>query len=304
MFKNKITFSQALGVVLTIASLVIFYRNLSFPTPDKLIIFLTFVFMIFGQAKLMLRRLLPFAVLLLAYESFRGIADSLNTHVNYTLAPQVDRFIFGKLPTDYLQGWLWTGDAKWYDIVLYIPYLLFFVLPIGLAILVWKTKDQYYWKVVTTYLTVFFGGFITFLIFPAAPPWLASQNHYIEPITRISSQVWEELGIHNFPSIYNKISPNPVAAIPSLHSACATLFAIFIFKIYGKKWGLLSLIYPAMIYFGVIYEGEHYFFDVFVGICYGVVGYLVINRYFDHIDKFVRTIVSKITEVVPEALKN
>lgn len=282
MPKLKINFLQVIGLAGAFACLALFIKSPSFPTPDKLVIFLTFVFMVFGQAKEMLKRLLPFVALLLVYESFRGVAHSLNSHVNYTLAPKIDRMLFGKLPVDYLQKWLWHGHTSWYDIVLYIPYMLFFVLPIGLALLVWKTRESQYWNVVTTYLVVFFSAFLTFLIFPAAPPWMASQNHMIEPITRISSNVWASLGIQNFPSVYNHIAPNPVAAVPSLHAACATLLSIFVFKLYGRRWGMLSLLYPILIYVGVVYEGEHYAFDVIAGIIYAFAGYkltpLLMNR--------------------------
>jgi len=264
---------QIIGVAGTLACVAIFIHEPSFPTPDKLIVFLLFVFMIFRQAGEMLRRLLPFVVLIIVYESFRGLAHRLNSHVNYTLAPHIDKALFGNLPTVYLQRWLWHGHVQWYDFVLYIPYLLFFVLPISLALLVWKTREHYYWQVVTSYMTLFFAAFLTFLVFPTAPPWLASQQHYIQPIVRTSSYVWASLGIHDFPSLYNHLAANPVAAVPSLHSACATLLAIFIFKLYGRRWGLVSLIYPALIYVGVIYEGEHYAFDVIAGIIYAVGAY-------------------------------
>ena len=275
MLKAKVrgNITQVIGVLGTAVCLGFFIHAPSFPTPDKLVVFLTFVFMIFKQAIEMLKRLLPFVVLLLVYESFRGIAHQLNSHVNYTLAPHIDRLIFGKLPIDYLQQWLWRGHTSWYDIVFYIPYMLFFVIPLGLALLVWKTRPKFYWQVVTTYLMVFFSAFLTFLLFPTAPPWLAAQNHYIEPITRISSNVWASLGIKNFPSLYSHIAPNPVAAVPSLHAACATLLALFVFKLYGRRWGLVSLIYPALIYVGVVYEGEHYVFDVITGIIYALVLY-------------------------------
>lgn len=271
--KPKFNLLQVIGLLGAVVCLGLFIRHPSFPTPDKLVIFLTFIFMVLKQAKEMLKRLLPFVILLLVYESFRGVADRLNSHVNYTLAPRVDRFLFGKLPIDYLQKWWWRGHTSWYDVVLYIPYMLFFVLPIGLALLVWKTRESQYWRVVTTYLVTFFAAFVTFLIFPAAPPWLASQNHMIEPIVRISSNVWASLGIQNFPSVYNHIAPNPVAAVPSLHAACATLFSIFIFKLYGRRWGAASLVYPILIYIGVVYEGEHYAFDVICGIVYALLAY-------------------------------
>lgn len=284
---------RIIGVAGTLACGVIFIRQPSFPTPDKLLIFLVFVFMIFKQATQMLKRLLPFVGLILIYESFRSIADKLNSHVDYGLAPHVDKTLFGNLPTVYLQRWLWHGHVQWYDFLLYLPYMLFFVLPIGLALLVWKTREKHYWQVVTTYVALFFAAFLTFLAFPAAPPWLASQNHYIQPIVRTSSYVWSSLGIHDFPSLYSHLAANPVAAVPSLHAACATLLTIFVFKLYGRRWGWLSLVYPVLIYIGVVYEGEHYAFDVMTGIVYAVAAYFAGPRILRFIQRQAASIKSK-----------
>jgi len=264
-----------LGVIGAVTCLGIFINDPSFPTPDKLIIFLFFVFMIYGKALEGLRRFSPFIILVIIYESFRGIADELNDHVNYSLAPHIDKFLFGNLPTAYLQHHLWHGHIQWYDVALYLPYTLHFVIPLGLGILIWKTRDKYFWQVMNSFLVVAFACFLTFLIFPAAPPWMASNNHFIEPITRISSHVWAVLGLHNFPSIYNKITPNLVAAVPSQHAAWAALFFIFIYKLYGKKWGLLAGLYPLTIFFGTVYEGEHYVFDIALGILYAIAGYFI-----------------------------
>lgn len=266
---------QAVGALGVLICIVLFARQPSFPTPDKLMVFLTFAFMTLKQTWEMLKRLLPFTVVILVYESFRGLAYTLNNHANYSLAPHIDKWLgFGQLPTARLQHWLWHGHVQWYDIILYIPYLLFFVLPFALAILIWKTHDSYFWRAMTAYSLLFASAFLTFLLFPSAPPWLAAQQHVIQPIVRISSDVWASLGIQDFPTLYSHIAPNPVAAIPSLHSAAATLFSIIIFKLYGRRWGLASTIYPALIYIGVVYEGEHYLIDVLVGIAYGVGAYL------------------------------
>ena len=266
---------QIIGVVGIIASIIVFVRAPSFPTPDKIVIFMVFLFMIFKQALAMLVRFGPFVLILLVYESFRSIADQLNSHVNYTLAPDIDKLLFGNLPTVYFQDWLWHGYVRWYDFLLYLPYLLHFVLPIGLGVLVWKTREKHYWRLANTLLVAAFMSFFTFLLFPAAPPWLAAQNQLIEPITRITSDVWFSLGIKDFPSFYNEITPNIVAAVPSLHAAWAVLLSIFIFKLYGRRWGSLSLLYPAVIAFGTVYQGEHYAFDIFAGAIYALVAYLL-----------------------------
>jgi hypothetical protein len=276
MVKTKNRIPQAVGLAGAAACIAIFIKEPSFPTPDKLIVFLFFVFLFRGQAKEMLKRLGPFVALLLVYESFRAVVPRLNNNVHYTLAPHMDRLLFHGLPTKTLQDWLWRGHTSWYDVVFYIPYLLFFVIPFGLALLVWKNRDRHYWEVVGTYLAVFFAAFATFLIYPAAPPWLAAQNHYIGPISRVSTSVWNSIGIHNFPSVYNHLASNPVAAIPSLHAACATLLTLFIFKLYGRRWGLISAIYPFLIYIGVVYEGEHYAFDIICGILYAVAGFMTV----------------------------
>src|SRR3990167_1591553 len=277
-FNRKNRLASTIGIAGVIVLTVFFILEPSFPTPDKLLIFLIFLFMIVNQTVDLVKHVLPFTAVILVYEAFRGIADNLNTHVNYTLAPNADKFLLDNLPTKYLQDWLWTGHTQWYDIALYIPYLLFFIMPFALAILIWKTREVFYWRAVTMYGLVFFAAFLTFLLFPAAPPWLAAQEQIIEPVTRISSYVWSSLGIQDFPSVYNAISPNAVAAIPSLHAAASTLFAILIFKLYGRKWGALAVVYPLLIYFGTVYEGEHYVFDLMVGAAYAVIAYLITPR--------------------------
>jgi len=266
---------RSAGLLGAAGSVILFIQHPSFPTPDKLFVFMLFIFMAFAQARQLIERLLPFVVVILVYESFRSVADKLNTHVNYTLAPWFDNHLFGDLPTVILQSYWWRGRVSWYDYALYVPYLLHFVLPFMLAILVWKTREKYYWRVVSTYMVVAFGSFLTFFLLPAAPPWLASQNGYIQPIVRISSDVWASLGLQDFPSFYNHITPNPVAAIPSLHAAWAVLLPIFVYKFYGRRWGLLCAIYPLLIFIGTVYEGEHYVFDLVLGALYAVLGYLV-----------------------------
>lgn len=304
MTKNRQYALQIVGVIGVIICVVFFIREPSFPTPDKLVVFLTFVFMSFHQAKEMLKRLLPFVAAILVYESFRGIAHSLNSHVNYNLAVNADRLLFGTLPTTTLQNWLWHGKVQWYDFLFYVPYVLFFALTFGLAILVWKTHEQYYWRVVDTYIVLFFAAFLTFFLFPTAPPWLAAQNHYIEPITRVSSNVWYALGLKDFSLVYSKISPNPVAAIPSLHAACSTLFALFVYKIYGKRWAALAAIYPVLIYIGVVYEGEHYVFDILVGIIYALSAYFASPYIMGWIKKsFMKIVNSNRTKNVLKSLR-
>ncbi len=266
--------SRIAGAVGTAIFLAVFIRTPSFPTPDKILVFAALAAMAFGQARELLKRFVPFVALLLVYESFRGLAPQLNSYVNYGFMPAADRLLFfGHLPTTLLQNLLWHGYVQWYDFVFYGAYTLHFVLPFALAVLIWKTREKQYWRFITTFLLVSFAGFLTFLAFPAAPPWLASDKGLIEPIAHVSSAIWYAFGIHDFPSVYNKISPNPVAAVPSLHAAYSMLFALFLTRMFKTKWRYLSWVYPALIWIGTTYMGEHYVIDIVIGIIYAVLGY-------------------------------
>lgn len=263
------------GIVGTLLCLALYVNEPSFPTPDKLLVLVLFVGLIFGQAIELFKRLAPFVLLLAVYESFRGIADHLNTNVNYMFMPIADRLMFfGELPTNALQNVMWNGQVQWYDFALYVAYMLHYVLPIFLAVLIWKKRESHYWRFITTYVLVSFAGFVTFVLFPAAPPWMASDAGLIEPISRVSSSVWFALGIQDFPSLYSQVSPNPVAAVPSLHAAYSTLFCLFIFQLFKGRWRYITLLYPSAIYFGTVYMGEHYLIDEILGGLYAAVGFL------------------------------
>ncbi len=268
----KLNPQRLVGIIGTIAYVYVFARSPSFPTPDKIFVLLVLGGLAMGQATEILKRFTPFVALLLVYESFRGIADKLNSHVNFDFMPAADKVLFfGHLPTKLLQNVLWRGHVTWYDFVFYGAYTLHFILPFALAVLVWKTRIKKYWQVVGTYIVISFMAFLTFLAFPAAPPWMASDQGRIEPIAHVSSAIWGAVGIKDFPSVYNKISPNAVAAVPSLHAGYSFLFAYFLIRLYKTKWRWLSITYPLLIWTGTTYQGEHYVIDVIFGIIYAAI---------------------------------
>jgi hypothetical protein len=257
-----------LGVVL----LFVVKRN--FWTPDTLFVVLLAVFIVFGQARAFLMRFAPFIVLLLVYDSFRGIADDLNKNVHFFEMIEADRAMFGgALPTDVLQQWWWNGQLQWYDFYFYLLYTLHFLVPLLLALLIWKMREQLYWPYVVGLVSLSFMAFITYVLFPAAPPWMASDLGYIEPIHRISSDIWHAMGVENFSSVYANLSPNPVAAVPSLHAAYPLLFTLFLSSVFGWRKMWPAMIYPVSIWVGIVYLGEHYVIDAILGALYALVAY-------------------------------
>lgn len=268
---------RKIGLVGVVAFLIWFFAYPTWPTPDRLFILLVFGFMSVGATLDGFKKFAPFVALILVYESFRGIADDLNSKVEFEWMIKADEFLFGgTLPTKTLQNWFWKGSTSWYDVGIYMVYMLHFVLPFLLAFLIWRYREKLYWRYALSILIVSFMGFITFAAFPAAPPWMAQRDGYVtDGSIHVTSHVWGSIGFTDIPSVYEKFSPNPVAAVPSLHAAYATLFAMFTFMAFGRKWGALASVYPFLIYFGTTYLGEHYFIDEIIGAIYAVAAYFI-----------------------------
>ncbi len=233
----------------------------------------------------------PFIFLLLAYDSLRSIAPFLNHRVHFTEMIDFDRWLTGGiLPTTALQNWWWQGHLSWYDIYFYTLYMLHFVVPLTVGILIWRLRSAHFNRFVVAFLTLSYAGFITYILFPAAPPWMASEMGLIPALHKISTDVWWSVGVHDYPSIYRTLSPNLVAAVPSLHAAYPTLISMFVWRAFGWRWGVATLWYPISMWIGIIYMGEHYVVDALLGIAYAVTAYVLTMWLFRRYGAHARTL--------------
>ncbi|HUC87481.1 MAG TPA: phosphatase PAP2 family protein [Candidatus Saccharimonadales bacterium] len=253
-------------------------------TPDLLFMIFLMLFVLYGQGRQFIFSFGPFVLLLLTYEGLRSFVPYINKHVHYSQMIDFDRWLFhGTLPTIWLQHLLWHGHLVWYDYYFYILYMCHFLTPLVIGIAIWKLRPAYFNRYVIAFLLLSYAGFITYIVFPAAPPWMAAQMGYIPHIERIANDVWYSIGVHNFPSIYQKFSPNEVAAVPSLHAAYPTLMWLFIRRAFGWRWAAAFTWYPISMWIGIIYMGEHYAFDALLGVGYAVIAYgltnLLLDRY-------------------------
>ena len=277
---NRTLFVMRMTILVLVTVLLISKRT--FWTPDTLFIILLAISVAFGQTRSFLIRFLPLISLLLLYEVFRGFADDLNGTVHFTEMIDVDRWLFlGHLPTVVLQSWWWHGTVRWYDFYFYFLYTIHFLVPLLFAVLLWKKADKHYWPFVWALVVLSFMAFITYILFPAAPPWMAKELGYIgEPLHRVSSDIWAAMGIQNFSEIYTNMPANEVAAVPSLHSAYPLLISLFVTSIFGFKKYWWVFLYPISMWVGVVYMGEHYVFDVILGALYAVVAYVASQKFF------------------------
>ena len=139
-----------------------------------------------ARGRAYVRDFLPFIALILLYEEARGLAHPLHPHPFYEPMLTLDRWIgFGEVPTIRLQGWLWHGHLEWYDHALSLLDRLHFIVPPTLLLLIWLERREVFYRCAATLVAVSFAGAATFLVFPAAPPWLASKHGLIPHVARI-----------------------------------------------------------------------------------------------------------------------
>lgn len=221
----------------------------------------------------------PLAVLLEVYNVSRGFADDgVRPHV--TEMVDADRSMWGwltggRLPTEWLQDHLYDpARIHWYDVLVSFVYFSHFVTALTVAAVLW-VRNRARWAAFTRrWFTLTALGLATYFLYPAAPPWWAGEHGVIDPVVRISTRGWKEIGLHGAGGILGAAQihvANPVAAMPSLHTAFAVLVVAFFLPSVRARWWPVLVAYPLAMTFTLVYSGEHYVVDVLVGAGYALV---------------------------------
>jgi hypothetical protein len=223
-------------------------------------------------------------LLLVAYNLSRGFADNGATPHALELVA-ADRAMFGwltdgEVPTVWLQRHLYHPDAiHWWDVVISWVYFSHFVTALTVAVVLWL-RDRSRWAAyLRRFIFLCVAGLATYFLYPAAPPWWAAKYGLLEPVARISTRGWREMGMHGAGNLLNagQIAANQVAAMPSLHAAWSLFVVLFFFPVVRRRWWPLLLLYPLAMTFTLVYSAEHYVIDMMVGWAYVGVSFLVVG---------------------------
>jgi hypothetical protein len=236
--------------------------------PDRYFIVLLVPVLFIRRARRFLMDWLPFLLLLYSYEFLRGLAGKVG-QVHYLVALRSDALVFGTPPSVTLQQHFYhEGSLAPYDYLAAVLYLLHFVVPLSFAFLLWLRSSEQFSRFTGAFLLLSYAALVTFVLFPAAPPWLAAQDGYLPHVRELVGAVLSAFPQRlQLPSVYQLIDPNQVAAIPSLHAAYPFLIFLFAWRFFGRK-ALLLAPYVLGVWLAVVYMGEHYVFDVAVGAVY------------------------------------
>ncbi len=273
---NEFIYIIPIFYILAVSAYMIWHR--AWLSPDQFFAFAILATLVIGRTKQFLRDWIPVLLLLFGYEYLRGIVPFLTKNVNILPMIRADELLFGFLPTIKLQSSLFDGvTIHWYDYVAVTLYISHFVIPMVIAFVFWMYDRKIFKQFTTAFLLLSYMAFFTFIIFPAMPPWMASNNGYIPPLKKIMDMVMRSFAHPiDVPSVYRFFGANLVAAVPSLHAAYPWLIFIYIMKKF-RGFSLLALPYVAGVWFAVVYLGEHYVVDVFLGFIYASIAYLGVS---------------------------
>lgn len=275
--QNKLIYILVGTYILGVSVFMLWHR--AWVSIDQFFAIAIIIALVLGRVKAFFMDWVPVVVLYCSYEYLRGVAPLLNSYVNIWPMINIDRFLFGTIPTVTLQQSLYhPGILRWYDYVLVVFYMLHFITPVITGFYFWLTNRKLFKRYTLAFILLSYAGFVTYILFPAMPPWMAAQGGHIPPVQSITQQVMANFAQPlNLPSVYSFFRSNPVAAMPSLHCAYPTLIFLFLYNRFGKK-AYIILPYVLGVWFATIYLGEHYFADVAAGIWYAYATYFVVMK--------------------------
>jgi hypothetical protein len=225
----------------------------------------------------------PFTAVLILYDQSRKFADTAGMPLHMTDVASAEKALFfGHVPTVWLQSHFYVpGQVHWYDAVATLTYSSHFILTPVVAAVFWFRNRTTFYRYISRVILLSFAGLATYVLFPEAPPWMASKHDVIGNVSRISALGWKYLHAgfaQRALDAGQNGGANPVAAMPSLHFAFAFLAAYFIAQQLKTRWRFALYAYPALMGLTLVYTGEHYVIDEIAGLAYALVVNLVVAR--------------------------
>jgi membrane-associated phospholipid phosphatase len=278
-----------IGWMVLLASLIVYYFVAGIPWSTNSVLIYVMAGLVVSSLgsgvrwKTLLKDWLPLIVVLFGYGVLRGYAshtlwgqksDVQGTIVQAFITPQswFDTHIagLGVDPTVQLQRWLYTPGLHFWDYLVWACYMSHFFASFIIAGVLWKTNYAKFRRYVPLFVALTFLGYITYVLYPAMPPWMAGESGHLPHVTRIIDQVWKHLHIGLGQSLFAGGSKfdNNVAAMPSLHGGYPMLICLFFWKGSSVRKRVLLAAYPICMAFSLVYTGEHFVLDILVGWLY------------------------------------
>lgn len=216
------------------------------------------------------------------YTVLRAFADDLGMTVRAEYVISIDRGMFlGNVPTEQLQRAFftpWRIDAI--DLAAVATHWSFFVVPHGLFAFLWLRRRSLAPAYAAAMLITLYLGLLLFWLAPTVPPWLAGYQGDLRSTYRVMNFVTSGLDVGAYRELYATLAaPNAVASVPSIHMALTFLVLLSV-RDMAPRWTWPLVAYNLLMAFSLVYLGEHYVFDLLVGIFVATVGHYALRNRF------------------------
>ncbi len=226
---------------------------------------------------------LPFLAVGIAYDHLR-LVIGLRGEIHVADLYQAELAWFGVTVDgvkQILPEYFRNHPVVFLDFICGLAYLAYLAEVIGLAVWLF-IKDQprlshFAWG----FLALNLLGMITYVLWPAAPPWYVEQyglgpaDLTAKPSAAGAARFDELLGIQVFAGFYSR-NANVFGAMPSLHCAYPTLAVATVWA-YGWRWRGPTLAFLGLVAFSAVYLRHHYLWDVVFGVLYGVATHFLVR---------------------------
>lgn len=177
-------------------------------------------------------------------------------------ALKIETSIFGQVPSVWLQNLLLSdGQTGWFEETLTFFHGTHFIAFLIVGFLIWLKDKEYFKQYKTSFYILLGAGISLYALVPTAPPWMASELFGLLPkLTHFNIDIYTTY----IPDLTAGFNTDPVAAMPSLHAAFPFLCCLLLWeKSRIRAWPFY--IYTGLIFFTIIYTGDHYVIDIGAG---------------------------------------
>jgi hypothetical protein len=223
---------------------------------------------------------LPLGLLGLTYDAM-GIVRDLGVtaaRVHDCDLRAIESSFFGR-PGWTVQDWFQAHPSSWLDRLCAIPYGTFLFAVVAFAVFLYAKAPvdaaaRFSWTVFTMSIL----GFVTYHLYPAAPPWYFHAHGCVVDLAAPASEgpnlarvdAW--MGVRYFGGMYGR-SNDVFGSVPSLHVAYPLLMAIEGWRWLGRGGRLGSIVFAVWMCFAAVYLDHHWIVDVVLGLGFCVVSY-------------------------------
>jgi hypothetical protein len=215
-----------------------------------------------------------FLAVVASFDAVRGLIYSATSYFElpFYLGYVIDAeraLLGGAIAPIALQAWLPPQVHGDFERLLVVAHASHFLVFLMFGLLEWTRGAAGFARFRRSfYLAMGIGAFF-YAAVPTVPPWMAARTFEVIPRVERVSRYFYNVSI---PAVHGAFDTNPIAAMPSLHTA----FPVLICLLAARSWGWRSwpiFLYAVSVLFGIMYMGEHYAVDVVAGIAVAVVAF-------------------------------